>query len=148
MPVLRAELSSVEPVGLDALRSFADGLYGDRDPAAVLHVSEPLRVETVDGRARLVQALPFGTRDELEVGRRDDELLVRVGPYRRAILLPDSLRQPPGGRRPTAARGAGGGVLVTDPTGPDDAHGAASANGARPAPTARASNRSRTPPAS
>ena len=37
--------------------------------------------------------LPFTERDELALGRRDDELLVRVGPYRRSILLPDSLRR-------------------------------------------------------
>ncbi len=29
----------------------------------------------------------------MEVGRRDNELLVRVGPHRRAIMLPDSLRR-------------------------------------------------------
>jgi arsenite-transporting ATPase len=27
------------------------------------------------------------------VGRHDDELLVRVGPHRRAIVLPDSLKR-------------------------------------------------------
>ena len=27
------------------------------------------------------------------VGRSGDELLVRVGPYRRAVVLPDSLRK-------------------------------------------------------
>ncbi len=37
--------------------------------------------------------LPFAEHDDLEVGRRDDELLVRVGPYRRSLLLPDSLRR-------------------------------------------------------
>ena len=36
--------------------------------------------------------LPFADRDDLELGRRGDELLVKVGPYRRAITLPDSLR--------------------------------------------------------
>jgi arsenite-transporting ATPase len=37
--------------------------------------------------------LPFADHDDLDVGRKDDELLVRVGPYRRALLLPDSLRR-------------------------------------------------------
>ena len=32
-------------------------------------------------------------RDDLEVGRRDGELLVRVGPYRRALVLPDTLKR-------------------------------------------------------
>jgi len=42
--------------------------------------------------------LPFADHDDLELGRHGDELLVRVGPYRRAVLLPDSIR-----RRPVAS---------------------------------------------
>jgi arsenite-transporting ATPase len=37
--------------------------------------------------------LPFTERDDLELGRVGDELLVRVGPYRRAVVLPDALRR-------------------------------------------------------
>ncbi len=37
--------------------------------------------------------LPFADRDDLELGRRGEELLVRVGPYRRALVLPDTLRR-------------------------------------------------------
>jgi len=41
----------------------------------------------------LALQLPFADKDELELGRRNDELLVRVGPYRRALVLPDSLKR-------------------------------------------------------
>jgi arsenite-transporting ATPase len=37
--------------------------------------------------------LPFADRDDVDLLRRADELLLRVGPYRRAIVLPDSLRR-------------------------------------------------------
>jgi arsenite-transporting ATPase len=92
VPVLRSELKAAEPLGGEALRRFADELYGEVDPTALLHRGEPLRVESHEGGRRLVQALPFGSRDELSLSRRDDELIVSVGPYRRAIVLPDSLR--------------------------------------------------------
>ena len=46
-------------------------------------------------RTRLQLELPFADRDDLELGRRGDELLVRVGPYRRSVTLPDSLRGQP-----------------------------------------------------
>lgn len=92
VPVLRSELKAAEPLGIDALGRFADDLYGEVDPLAVLHHGEAMRVETYEGGRRLVQALPFGSRDELTLSRRDDELIVSIGPYRRAILLPDSLR--------------------------------------------------------
>jgi arsenite-transporting ATPase len=93
VPVLRAELADDELIGVDALAAFADALYGGDDPAARRHVAEPMYVEEdVDG-VSLVLELAQADRDDLEVGRSGDELLVRVGPYRRAIVLPDSLRR-------------------------------------------------------
>jgi len=93
LPVLRAELAADELVGLDRLRDFGDTLYGDLDPTGILHYGEALRVDARGETLVLRLALPFADRDELDVGRRDGELLVRVGPHRRAIMLPDSLRR-------------------------------------------------------
>lgn len=108
VPVLRSELRGSEPIGVAALAELADDLYGALDPTALLHRGEPLRVESHDGSRRLVQALPFGTRDDLALSRRDDELIVSVGPYRRAIVLPDSLRA----RQVTAAHLEEGELVV------------------------------------
>ncbi len=47
--------------------------------------------------------LPHVSRDELELGRADAELYLAVGPYRRAMVLPESLRR----REVGAARFAG-----------------------------------------
>jgi arsenite-transporting ATPase len=93
LPILRAQLAADELVGLDRLREFGDALYGDHDASASLHAGEPLRVARRAGDYHLTLELPFAEHDDLEVGRRDDELLIRVGPYRRALLLPDSLRR-------------------------------------------------------
>jgi arsenite-transporting ATPase len=93
LPVLRAELAPDELIGLDRLRAFADTVYGELDPTGVLHRGEPLRVEPRGAGLVLRLGLPFADRDDLEVARRHDELLVRVGPHRRAIMLPDSLRR-------------------------------------------------------
>ncbi|MGI8663725.1 MAG: ArsA family ATPase [Acidimicrobiales bacterium] len=93
LPVLKAHLAGDELIGLDRLREFAASLYGELDAAASLHQGEPLKVTKRGGAYTLTLQLPFADHDDLEVGRRDDELLVRVGPYRRALLLPDSLRR-------------------------------------------------------
>ncbi len=53
--------------------------------------------------------LPFADKDDLELGQHDDELLIRVGPYRRSLLLPDSLRR----RTVTAASLRDGRLKVT-----------------------------------
>lgn len=93
LPILRAELAPTELVGVEQLRDFAGALYGDRDAAAILHSGDPMSITKSDNSYVLSLALPFADRDDLEVGRHGEELLVRVGPYRRAIVLPDSLRR-------------------------------------------------------
>jgi len=98
LPVLRAELAGEELVGIDHLRRFAATLYGERAPDGVFHHGRPLDVERDGDDALLRLRLPFAERDDLEVGRGDGELLVRVGAYRRAVVLPDSLNRRPVGR--------------------------------------------------
>jgi arsenite/tail-anchored protein-transporting ATPase len=94
LPVLRARLADDEVVGVERLRRFAKEVYRGVDPLAVLHDQEPLRVaKRGPDDYRLTLELPFAEHDDLDVGRRQDELIVRVGPYRRALLLPDSLRR-------------------------------------------------------
>ncbi|MDQ3978720.1 MAG: ArsA family ATPase [Actinomycetota bacterium] len=98
LPLLRAELAAEEVVGLDRLRRFADKLYAETDPVAILHEGEPMRVVAgANGERVLSLQLPLAEPGDLDVGRRDSELLVRVGSWRRAMMLPDSLS-----RRPTA----------------------------------------------
>ena len=93
LPVLRVPLQPTEQVGVSALRSFADALYGDEDPTARFGAREPMQVRRQDGAMALEIALPFTDHDDLDLGRTGDELLVRVGPYRRAVVLPDALRR-------------------------------------------------------
>jgi arsenite/tail-anchored protein-transporting ATPase len=93
LPVLEGELASEEIVGADALRAFGERLYDDVDVAAVLHRDAPFVLERRGDDLVLSIALPFADKDELDLGRRGDELLVRVGPHRRAVALPDSLRR-------------------------------------------------------
>ena len=93
VPVLRAELAPHELVGIDRLREFGEALYGDTDPSAARADVAPLHLERTEAGDVLSVDLPFTDKEELTLGRRGDELLVRVGPYRRSILLPDSLKR-------------------------------------------------------
>ncbi len=93
IPVLRAELAPHELVGIDRLRDFAAALYGAVDPIDHLADVSPLVLRRTEAGDELAVELPFADKDDLVLGRREDELLIRVGPYRRAILLPDSLRR-------------------------------------------------------
>ena len=106
LPVLRAHLADEEVVGVDRLRRFGAEVYRDVDPLAVLHDHEPMRVRKKgDDDYRLSLELPFAERDELDVGRRGDELIVIVGPYRRCAAAA-RLAAPPRGHRSHAAQGS------------------------------------------
>ena len=52
---------------------------------------EPLRVDAVGDSLVLSVHVPFTERDDVRLGRTEQELFVSVGPHRRALLLPDSL---------------------------------------------------------
>lgn len=93
VPVLRAGLAPEELVGIERLRAFATVVYGDVRPDARLHHG-PLFEVTAEGDELVLRLpLPGADKDELDLAQRDDELLIRVGPYRRAMVLPDSLRR-------------------------------------------------------
>jgi len=93
LPILRSFLADSEVVGVDRLSTLGAALYGDTDPLAMLHDGEPMGIERQPSGRRVLRIdLPFVGSDELEVSRVNDDLHIRVGPYRRAILLPDSLR--------------------------------------------------------
>lgn len=91
VPVLRARLRATELAGVDALSALGEELYGASDPAAVLFADDPMTTVR-DGDAYVLSLrLPFVERDELDLAVKGDELFVRVGPYRRTILLPRML---------------------------------------------------------
>jgi arsenite-transporting ATPase len=93
LPILTVSLARSEVVGVEALREFAAELYGDRAASESQHHGETLSVVRAGGEWRLRLPLPFTDRDDVDLGRVGAELLVRVGPYRRAIVLPDTLRR-------------------------------------------------------
>ena len=92
VPVLRVPLEALEPVGRRALGTFAKAVYGRSDPRAAMHDGDLLRVTRDPNGWRLELDLAFGQRGEVDLVRREGELLLAIGPYRRSLLLPDSLR--------------------------------------------------------
>ncbi len=92
VPVFTSRLYDEEMVGSDLLGELAEEIYEDRHPGDVLHHDEPMRV-TVDGEDMVLELrLPYAD-GRLDLSRKDEELIVTVGSYRRSILLPQSLRR-------------------------------------------------------
>ncbi|MBI5157548.1 MAG: ArsA family ATPase [Acidimicrobiia bacterium] len=93
LALLRLRLFDEEMVGVDKLRLVGEELYGDRDPTSRLAVNAPFRVFDLDDEVVLALRLPLAERGEVDVVRHHDEVYVTVGPYRRSLVLPDSLRR-------------------------------------------------------
>ena len=91
--VLRLRLFDEEMVGVPKLRLLGEELYGDTDPTYHYAESTPFDVVEEDGTVVLVLAVPFAERDDVDVLRHGDEIIVSVGSYRRSFILPDSLRR-------------------------------------------------------
>jgi arsenite-transporting ATPase len=92
LPLLKAPLFGGEVSGLDKLRMLGDVLYGDRSPAEKMFDGTTHRIESLeDGSFMLHVPLPFASKQDLDMYRSRDELTLRVGPYRRNIVLPYSL---------------------------------------------------------
>jgi arsenite-transporting ATPase len=93
VPILTARLFDREMVGLDLLAEMGDEVYGDLDALAILHRDEPLRVRKRGASYLLSLKLPFVERGDLEVFRKADELYIRVGSYKRNLILPQTLQR-------------------------------------------------------
>lgn len=92
LPMLRAPMFDRDVNGLEVLKRLADALYGKTNPADVMFKGKIQQI-TPDERGgyRLKVPLPFADKDDLDLFRSADELTLRVGPYRRNIILPHAL---------------------------------------------------------
>jgi HSP20 family molecular chaperone IbpA len=59
----------------------------------VLHRVRPVTIEPRDGGHLLRVALPFATKDDLELHRRGGDLHLKVAGVRRTVPLPATLRR-------------------------------------------------------
>ncbi|GIL12556.1 MAG: arsenic-transporting ATPase [Chloroflexota bacterium] len=92
LPLMRVPLFGQEVTGLDSLRQLAQALYGDGNPARKLFDGQTHRIETdTDGTHTLIVPLPFADKQDMDMYRSRDEITLRVGPYRRNIVLPYAL---------------------------------------------------------
>jgi arsenite-transporting ATPase len=99
VPVLHAPFFEQEVRGVEMLDRLGDALFDDHDAAAVLHASFTQDLVVTRDGARLRLDLPFADKGDLDLKLVGTELIVRVGPHKRTMLLPGALA----GYRPSGA---------------------------------------------
>ena len=91
LPILTAKLRDEELVGVRALEGLGDEIYESKDPDDVLFSESPLSIERRGNSYVMSLRIPFASKDDVELSTKADELFVRVGRYRRTIMLPKAL---------------------------------------------------------
>jgi arsenite-transporting ATPase len=88
IPTLHVNLFRDEILGYDRLKQLAQEIYRGRNPLDRFFEGEPYQLNKVDGEYRLTMKLPFIEKRDVELNKISDELVVRVGGFKRHLLLP------------------------------------------------------------
>src|SRR3954447_2012387 len=93
LPILTARLFDREMVGIPLLEEMGEEVYDADDATRILYREDPIRVRKVPGGYLLTMRLPFADRSDMDINRGGEELYVRVGSYKRNLVLPHTLQR-------------------------------------------------------
>ena len=93
LPIVIAPYLAREPVGADALAALARARTGETVGVLMTPPTQAMTVQPLEGGYLLTLPLPLVTAAEVDLKRRDDELLVSVADHRRVLSLPSVLRR-------------------------------------------------------
>ncbi len=92
LPIFKVPFLSEEVVGPEALEHIAEAIYGDSDPTTIYYRGKAQHVEKDGDDYLLVLPLPLLNKRDIQLHRGiHDELIVRIGNWKRHISLPQSL---------------------------------------------------------
>jgi len=91
IPIFPVSLLKAEPLGKEGLAKLAEDIYSERDPTEHFFKDWPYEFSQEDGRVSIKMKLPYITKEEVEVHRLAHEIVIRIGGFKRHILLPRHL---------------------------------------------------------
>jgi arsenite-transporting ATPase len=108
LPVFEVPLMRQEVVGLEALEALSSSLFDGRDPVPPLADGRPLRFAMEGNRHILALRVAGVSAGAVELEKSGSELHIRLGRFRRSIVLPQYLS----GLSPAWARVEGHELLI------------------------------------
>jgi len=93
LPIVIAPYLAHEPVGTDALAALAGAWTGETGDVLATTPTQGMAVRPDGGGYLLTLPLPLVTAADVNLKRRDDDLLVSVADHRRVLSLPSVLRR-------------------------------------------------------
>jgi arsenite-transporting ATPase len=88
VPIFKARLFDREMYGLDAL---GEDVFDDEDPLRVFFQGAAHDIVKSNGGYEVVLNLPLVDKKSVDLSKKGTELLIRIGGYKRNVLLPDSM---------------------------------------------------------
>lgn len=100
IPILKVPMLSDQVVGMAKLSKLSKEIYGSLSPEEILYADTPYTFRKVGEDYFLDIKIPFLTKKEVELSKRNEELIVRIGGFKRHVLLPRNIaaRQPSGAK--------------------------------------------------
>lgn len=88
VPIFPVDLFAGEVIGYNDLKQLADQIYRDSNPLQRFFKDEPYRLIKQNGNYCLILKLPFISKKDVELNKLHEELVIRIGGFKRHILLP------------------------------------------------------------
>jgi arsenite-transporting ATPase len=109
LPILEAPLFDREIVGRKMLAEMGRRLFGDQDPARLMFSGRTMEIEKQGKGYLLSMPLPLAGKGDVDLLQKDDELIIKVGGFKRDIVLPRMLS----GMRTRGAKFEDGRLLIS-----------------------------------
>ncbi len=91
VPISTIPLLDREVVGIPMLEVIADALYREDDPTRLFFEGQVQDLQKEDEHYILTLPLPFIEKGDISLMQSGDELIIRVGSFKRNIILPHTL---------------------------------------------------------
>jgi arsenite-transporting ATPase len=88
VPIFPVRLLQHEPLGEEKLRRLGAVIYGDQDPTQHFFEDQPYEFHQQDGQFTMRIKLPFVSKEEVELNRLVDEMVIRIGGFKKHVPLP------------------------------------------------------------
>jgi len=88
LPIFKAPLYDSEILGYEKLLEFGKSLYQGEDPTQIFFKQKPYQFLKKDERHSIKLHLPFITKKEIDLIKIGDELIIKIGNFKKNIVLP------------------------------------------------------------
>ena len=88
IPIFPVNLFKREVLGYESLKLLAEEVYQNRNPLERFFDGQPYDLTKEDGTYCLKIKLPFAGKENIELNKVSDELIVRIGAFKKHVLLP------------------------------------------------------------